>query len=59
VLTELRKHNKDSISLFSGYTFDVDKSQKLTGRCDFMIAKQPYLEEIEAPIFCMIEIKYR
>ncbi len=57
ILMELRRKNKTKISIFSGYTFDVDKAQKLTGRCDFMIANQPYLEEVNAPMVCMVEAK--
>jgi hypothetical protein len=57
VLMELVRQNKHKITLFSGYTFDIDKVKKLIGRCDFMIAAQPYLEEIDAPMFCMVESK--
>lgn len=57
ILAELVRLHKDKITLFSGYTFDVDKAKKLTGRCDFMIANQPHLEEVNAPIFCLVEAK--
>ncbi|TAE72118.1 MAG: hypothetical protein EAZ85_10055 [Bacteroidetes bacterium] len=57
VLMALRRNNIDKISIFSGYTFDVDKEKKLMGRCDFMIANEPYLEEVTSPMFCMVEAK--
>lgn len=57
VLMEIMRSNKHKISLFSGYTFDVDKAKKLTGRCDFMIVNQPYLEELTTPVFFMVEAK--
>ncbi len=57
VLMEMVRLHRDKITMFSGYTFDVDKAQKLAGRCDFMIANQPYLVELNAPVFCMVESK--
>jgi hypothetical protein len=57
VLMEIMRNNKHKISIFSGYTFDVDKVKKLTGRCDFMIVNQPYLEELTSPVFFMVEAK--
>lgn len=52
VLKELRRHNVDKFSTFSGYEFDVDKLLGLSGYCDFLLSA-----EITAPVFCLVEAK--
>ncbi len=57
ILKELKRHNQDLFSYFSGFQFDVDKSKDLTGYCDFMLSAETKKAEISAPIFCLIEAK--
>ncbi len=57
VLKDLKRENVDKISTFSGYEFDVDKSQKLNGFCDFIISIEPRKLDITAPVFCLVEAK--
>lgn len=57
ILTELVERNDKHITYFSGYNFNVDKLQGLSGRCDFIISKRPRSPRIEAPIFSIVEAK--
>lgn len=57
ILKELKRHNLDLFSYFSGFEFNVDKSQDLSGYCDFMLSAETKRAEITAPIFCLIEAK--
>ncbi len=57
VLKELKRNNPDKFSSFSGYEFEVDKKQGLTGFCDFILSAEPQKMEITAPIFCLVEAK--
>jgi hypothetical protein len=57
IIKELRRHNVDKFSTFSGFEFNVDKKLKLTGYCDFMLSSETNRAEITAPIFCLIEAK--
>ncbi len=57
ILIELRKHFKRQISLFSGIEFNVDPSQGLNGRCDFIISHSPYQLSLSAPVVTIVEAK--
>lgn len=57
VLKELRRHNLDKFSIFSGYVFDVDRSKNLNGACDVILSAAVQRVEIVAPIFCLVEAK--
>ncbi len=58
IMTEFLRNNLDKMSLFSGFSLDVDKKQALSGRCDFLCAALPKLANVEAPIFCLVEAKH-
>ena len=55
VLLEVRKLVHNSIELFSGEEFSVDREQGLNGFCDFLLSKSttPYI--LEAPIVMLVE----
>jgi hypothetical protein len=57
VLLEVRKLVNNSVELFSGEEFSVDKEQGLNGFCDFLLSRStaPYL--VEAPIVMLVEAK--
>jgi hypothetical protein len=57
ILRELRRQNHNKFKIFSGYEFNVDSKQKLTGYCDFMLSANIYKAEVTAPIFCLVEAK--
>ncbi|MEM9846870.1 MAG: hypothetical protein AAF847_03205 [Bacteroidota bacterium] len=57
ILKEIKLNNRDSIELFSGEKLEGDKSQGLTGECDFIFAKVPGSEELVAPIVSITEAK--
>ncbi len=57
VLKELRRNNPNKFSSFSGYEFNVDSKQGLTGFCDFILTATPRKMEIMTPIFCLVEAK--
>ncbi len=57
VLGELKRKYPDTVGLFSGCDFDVDKESGLTGRCDFIITKSPEQYIIESPAIMMVEAK--
>jgi hypothetical protein len=56
IIKEIKRRNKH-ISIFSGYTFNVDASNDLTGAPDFMISMKPKIVEPQRPIFCLVESK--
>jgi hypothetical protein len=57
ILLEVRKLVANSVELFSGEEFSVDKDQGLHGFCDFLLRKSltPYI--VEAPIVMLVEAK--
>ncbi|WP_310417052.1 hypothetical protein [Chamaesiphon sp. OTE_8_metabat_110] len=57
VLLEVTKLANNSVELFSGEEFTVDKEQGLNGFCDFLLSRStaPYI--IEAPIVMLVEAK--
>ena len=57
ILVEVRRRMDHRISLFSGSEFNVDKSQDLTGVCDFLISLSPEQLTITAPIISIVEAK--
>lgn len=57
ILAELKRKNKDKISIFSGDTLDADASQGLNGECDYVISNKPNLFDIDSPIITVIEAK--
>jgi hypothetical protein len=59
ILREIIKKNKGKFTIFSGYSFDVDSSEELSGVCDYLLSLAPYAIEIADPIFCLVEAKNR
>jgi hypothetical protein len=57
ILKEIKRNNKDKITIFSGFTFNVNES--LTGICDYLFTKIPDSVEIKSPVFCLVEAKNR
>ena len=57
ILTEMVEQNNQAFTYFSGYTFDVDKSKGLKGRCDFILSNDPLAPRISAPVFTIVEAK--
>ena len=51
------KRRHPHLSIFSGYAFNIDIDNELSGAPDFIISKKPRIVEIEAPIFCIMETK--
>lgn len=45
------------LSIFSGYSLNIDVENELNGAPDFLISKRPRIVEIEAPVFCIMETK--
>ncbi|MEK7434720.1 MAG: hypothetical protein AABZ74_16420 [Cyanobacteriota bacterium] len=57
IMIELKKKNKNKISIFSGRRLDVDSEKGLSGECDFIISNKPDLFEVDSPIIALIEAK--
>ncbi len=57
IIKELKRNNPNKFSYFSGFQFDVDSNQKLTGYCDFILSAETKKYEITIPIFCLVEAK--
>lgn len=57
VLMEVCEARDRQISLFSGVKFDVDKSAGLFGYCDFLVARDPLVDAIRAPVLFVTEAK--
>ncbi len=55
ILLEVSENNATKISIYSGENMDVDRSNGLTGECDFILSKAPDSSTLEAPILCMVE----
>ncbi len=56
ILVEL-KEIKKTIGVFSGIEFNVDSSQGLNGRCDFIISGNDSQFVLNAPILTVVEAK--
>ena len=56
ILKELKRKNA-GISIFSGFTLNIEGSPDLNGVPDFVLSAKANLVEIEAPIFCLMESK--
>ena len=59
VLREIRRQSGNRFSIFSGYTFEVDAAQGLTGICDYLFTTHPRSNRIKSPVFCAVEAKSR
>ncbi len=57
ILAELREITNQQISLFSGLEFNIDETQGLTGRCDYIISSSPLQFSLTAPVLVMVEAK--
>ncbi len=57
ILAELRELMHHQISLFSGLEFNIDETQGLNGRCDFIISRSPLQFSLTAPVLMMVEAK--
>lgn len=59
IFKELRRYNHFSISFYSGYLFDVQPENGLTGYCDYLFTTETQSIDIKAPVFCIVEAKNR
>jgi hypothetical protein len=57
ILMEVRRLIGKQISLFSGSSFEVDSSQGLDGRCDFILSRSSEQYYISSPVFAIVEAK--
>jgi hypothetical protein len=57
ILREVRRHNNNNFTIFSGYNLTVDKKRNLTGFCDFVLTHSTLPFEIDKPMFCIVEAK--
>ena len=56
-LMEVRRQAGRSFGLFSGYEWSVDPQQGLNGVCDFLIARDPLVYILRAPVLAVAEAK--
>ncbi|MBF0103262.1 MAG: hypothetical protein HQK77_20370 [Desulfobacterales bacterium] len=57
ILLEIKDKFSDTISLFSGIDFNIDKEKGLTGFCDFIISNSPEQLFLDSPILAIVEAK--
>jgi hypothetical protein len=57
ILVELRTMINNTISVFSGEDFTVDRELGLNGICDFLISRSPTQFKISAPVIALVEAK--
>jgi hypothetical protein len=57
ILLELRSLTNNSISVFSGEDFTVDRDLGLSGVCDFLISQTTTQFMINAPVLALVEAK--
>jgi hypothetical protein len=51
------KRNNSFITIFSGYTFNIESDKELSGSPDFLISAKSGIVEPQRPIFCLFESK--
>ena len=56
ILKELKRQNP-FISVFSGFSLNIEGHPDLQGNPDFVLSASPIIVEITAPIFCLMESK--
>jgi len=54
---EVRRLLHNQISIFSGSNFEVDPSQGLEGRCDFILSRSLEQYYISSPVLTIVEAK--
>jgi hypothetical protein len=59
ILREIWRLCDRKFQLFSGYTFNVSESDKLTGVCDYLFSTEKTVTEVRSAVFCVIEAKNR
>ncbi len=57
ILLELRRRNNKFFTIYSGDFLVADKTRKLTGECDFILAKETGSFSINVPIIMVVEAK--
>lgn len=57
ILLELKEQLTNSISLFSGIDFNVDKEKGLAGFCDFIVSASPEQLYLDRPVLAIVEAK--
>jgi hypothetical protein len=57
IMLELRYLKNNSVSVFSGEEFTVDRDLGLSGICDFLISRNGNELIIEAPVIALVEAK--
>jgi hypothetical protein len=57
ILAEAKRRAGVQANVFSGIVFDVDRSNGLSGYCDFLIARSDKLYYVESPIIAVVEAK--
>jgi hypothetical protein len=57
IFADLRFQSEDTLSVFSGSEFNVDKKLGLSGFCDFLISRSPTQNIIQAPVVIAVEAK--
>lgn len=57
LLVELKQRNREKMTVFSGYPFDIDKPRGLRGYCDYLISRKHNAVFIESPVIAIVEAK--
>ncbi|MEM0981886.1 MAG: hypothetical protein AAGH78_16640, partial [Cyanobacteria bacterium P01_H01_bin.58] len=57
VLMEVRRYLNNQIAIFSGSNFEVEPSQGLEGRCDFILSGSSEQYYITSPVLTIVEAK--
>ena len=57
MFSELRQKSNKQISIFSGIEFNVDRQNKLTGACDFLISRSHIQTFLKEPVVVAVEAK--
>jgi hypothetical protein len=57
ILVASRELCAESVSIYSGYRFDVDPGKGLVGECDFILSAAPPVPPLRAPIVIVVEAK--
>jgi hypothetical protein len=57
IFADLRYQSEETLSVFSGSEFNVNKKLGLSGFCDFLISRSPTQNIIQTPVVITVEAK--
>ncbi len=57
LLLAVREATGDTVAILSGQRLDIDPDRRLTGECDFLLARSEPVPRLRAPLMAVVEAK--